>query len=80
MENKIIFSLVTVENFVKDIVNTEEELDIKELDYYFIINDVFYPIDEVFLQVGSVKIINTDFDTQLYVNFDEMQIWKKVEE
>ena len=40
---KIIFTETTVKDFINDILNTSDK-DIEELDYYFIINGIFYII------------------------------------
>ena len=76
---KIIFTETTVKDFVNDILNTSDK-DIEELDYYFIINGIFYPIDEVEIYTGEIKSRNTYRDEYIDVSTEEEgMIWHKEE-
>lgn len=77
---QIMFNEVKVIDFVKAIVECPAEYYTDELQYYFIINDTFYPIQEIFLTVGGVIIKNCEHDIDLEVANDEQgMIWLKNE-
>lgn len=76
---RIIFTETTVRNFINDILNTSDK-DIEELDYYFIINGIFYPIDEVEIYTGEIRTRNTYRDEYIDVSTEEEgMIWHKEE-
>lgn len=76
---KIIFTETTVKDFINDILNTSDK-DIEELDYYFIINGIFYPIDEVEIYTGEIRARNTYRDEYINVSTEEQgMIWHKKE-
>ena len=76
---KIIFTETTVKEFINDILNTSDK-DIEEFDYYFIINGIFYPIDEVEIYTGEIRIRNTYRDEYIDVSTEEEgMIWHKEE-
>ena len=76
---KIIFTETTVKDFINDILNTSDK-DIEELDYYFIINGIFYPIDEVEVYTREIRARNTYRDEYIDVSTEEQgMIWHKEE-
>lgn len=76
---KIIFTETTVKDFINDILNTSDKY-IEELDYYFIINEIFYPIDEVKIYTGGIRARNTYRDEYIDVSTEEPgMIWHKEE-
>lgn len=76
---KIIFTETTVKDFINDILNTSDKY-IEELDYYFISNGIFYPIDEVEIHTGEIRVRNTYRDEYINVSTkEEEMIWHKEE-
>lgn len=73
------FKEISVLNFITQILNTIG-FAIEELNFYFIINDTFFPIDEIEIYTGGVTIRNTYHNVELDVNTSEQgMIWHKIE-
>lgn len=76
---KIIFTETTVKDFLDNVLNNSNK-DIEELGYYFIVNGIFLPIDEIDVYVGGVKVRNAYQDDYLNVDTNEKgMIWHKEE-
>ena len=73
------FKEMSVLKFITDVLNAKE-FAIEELNYYFIVNDTFFPIDEITVYTGGVTIRNTYHNIELDVDTSEQgMIWYKTE-
>lgn len=72
----IIFTETTVKDFVNDVLDAD--MDIQELQYYFIMNKVYYPIDELEVNVGGITVRNTWLNEYLDISTEEKGlIWRR---
>jgi len=68
---KFIFKEISVEDFVKQVLNAKEE-SIAELGCYVIVNDCFFNIDECQLETRAIKIHNCSFDISFSIGMKEI--------
>lgn len=72
----IIFTEATVKDFINDVLDAD--MDIQELQYYFIMNEVYYPIDEIEVKVGEITVRNTWLNEYLDISTEEKGvIWHR---
>ena len=77
---KIIFTESTVKEFLTDILSGSNQ-DIENLGYYFIIDDIFIPINEVEFYVGKIRVSNIYQNRFTIVDvYEKGMIWHKEEE
>jgi hypothetical protein len=68
----LIFKPLTAKEFLmKAIIETDAMFDLKELGYYLIVNDTFYPIDECYVMPGFIQVRNTSSDLYYEVEMNE---------
>lgn len=74
----ITFKSITVLKLIEEKLFNQTE-DFEE-DYYFIVNDIFFPIQEIFVFEGGIEVKNTSYDIDIEIKADEKDlIWKKEE-
>ena len=73
------FTDSTVKEFLTDILSGSNQ-DIESLGYYFLMDDIFIPINKVEFYVGGIKVSNVYKDMFTVVDIHEKgMIWHKEE-